>query len=241
MTNWILGSASPRRMDLLRLTGHPFTVQTADVEEPVLYPGDPAESALALANRKHDALLQGRKHSHTKVGDNKGTTNTTTNTTTKTTTKTKAKPTSKTTSANTFLITADTMVFADGIILNKPIDPPDAHRMLQFLSGRMHEVVTAVVLSISDSQGTISKKEAFTETTRVYFHELSDEEIHEYVASGSPMDKAGAYGIQDDRGAFFVRRIEGDYYNVVGFPLQAFYQILKQSFTEEYRQCFFTV
>lgn len=229
MTNWILGSASPRRMDLLRLTGHPFTVQTADVEEPVLYPGDPAESALALANRKHDALLQGRKHSHTKVGDNKGTTNTT------------VKPPSKTTSANTFLITADTMVFADGTILNKPIDPPDAHRMLHFLSGRMHEVVTAVVLSISDFQGTISKKEAFTETTRVYFHELSDEEIHEYVASGSPMDKAGAYGIQDDRGAFFVRRIEGDYYNVVGFPLQAFYQILKQSFTEEYRQCFFTV
>lgn len=212
MTKWILGSASPRRIELLRLTGQAFTVMTADIEEPVFHPGDPVASSLALAENKHQALLPQCRNMQ--------------------------RDSSPADPASTFLITADTMVFAENEILNKPADESDAEKMLQTLSGRMHVVVTAVVLSKSNSKGTILKKESFFEQTNVYFHDLSKEEIQAYVASGSPMDKAGAYGIQDDRGAFFVRRIEGDYYNVVGFPLQAFYQVLKHSFIEEYNQCF---
>ena len=80
---------------------------------------------------------------------------------------------------------------------------------------------------ITGSNHTISSTYTFFEETKVRFSSLSEDEIQSYVASGSPMDKAGAYGIQDDWGSVFVERIEGDYYNVVGFPLNRFYQELK--------------
>ena len=112
------------------------------------------------------------------------------------------------------VIGADTLVSLDGELLGKPTDDADALRMLTPLSGTHHEVVTGVVL-IDAATGQHS---VWSETTQVYFRELSRTEITAYIASGEPSDKAGAYGIQG-RGAAFVRRIEGCYFNVVGLPL----------------------
>jgi len=125
---------------------------------------------------------------------------------------------------NGIIIGADTIVVLDGQMLGKPLDKSDAHRMLRMLSGRTHDVITAFALVDRPS----GKWTAAYEETRVTFRSLPDEEIWEYIESGSPMDKAGAYGIQDDYGAVFVTRIEGCWYNVVGFPLAKFYTTLQE-------------
>lgn len=117
---------------------------------------------------------------------------------------------------------ADTIVVIDGEMLGKPADGADAARMLARLSGRTHTVCTGFALLECPSQRLVSG----VESTQVTFRELPREEIEEYVRGGSPMDKAGAYGIQDDYGAVFVTRIEGCYYNVVGLPLARVYQAL---------------
>ena len=107
---------------------------------------------------------------------------------------------------------ADTTVTLDGHILEKPRDAEDAARMLRMLSGRTHRVITGV--AVASAAGT----EVAAEVTAVRFVTLSDEEIAEYIASGEPMDKAGAYGIQG-RAAKWIPRVEGCYFNVVGLPL----------------------
>ncbi len=131
------------------------------------------------------------------------------------------------------IIAADTIVVLDRILFGKPVDEEDARRMLRLLSGKTHIVVTGIALvDCSSSQHLVASEE-----TLVTFRELPEEEIREYVAGGSPMDKAGAYGIQDDYGAVFVSRIEGCFYNVVGFPLSRFHtelgrfqtQLIKES------------
>jgi septum formation protein len=129
---------------------------------------------------------------------------------------------------NALIIGADTIVTMDDEILGKPSDEQDAYRMLKLLSGNKHTVITAVSLLITDDHGTITQSKTFHVATDVWFSELNDNEILNYIASGSPMDKAGAYGIQDDKGSVFVERIEGDFYNVVGFPVNRFYNELKQ-------------
>jgi len=122
------------------------------------------------------------------------------------------------------IIGADTIVVLDGEILGKPTDAVDAKRMLQRMSGREHRVYTGFTLIEKPSQKTISE----FEVTDVKFRELENDEIDEYVASGSPLDKAGAYGIQDDYGAVFVERVCGCFYTVVGFPLTKFYMALRK-------------
>jgi septum formation protein len=107
---------------------------------------------------------------------------------------------------------ADTTVTLDNQILGKPEDPADAARMLGLLSGRTHRVITGVALV------TAHRTEVAAEVTGVTFRTLSDEEIASYVATGEPMDKAGAYAIQG-RAARFIPRIQGDYFNVVGLPI----------------------
>lgn len=107
---------------------------------------------------------------------------------------------------------ADTIVICDGQPLLKPKDSQDAARMLRSLSGKKHTVYTAVAFV------TALGKEVFIEETDVYFNDLTDEMINDYIATGEPMDKAGAYGIQG-RGALLVKKIEGDYFNVVGLPI----------------------
>ncbi|MDQ7041377.1 MAG: Maf family protein [Rhodothermus sp.] len=123
---------------------------------------------------------------------------------------------------------ADTIVVLDGEVLNKPADEAEARAMLRRLSGRTHTVYTGVALIHPASQREMVDYEA----TRVTFAPLTDAEINAYVATGAPLDKAGAYGIQDDYGAVFIRRIEGDYYNVVGLPLHRLYCMLRNYFTD---------
>lgn len=121
------------------------------------------------------------------------------------------------------VIGADTIVVLRGTILGKPRSQSEAKRMLRTLSGRMHTVYTGFALVDVETHNRIVD----IEKTKVWFRKLSGEEIDEYVASGSPMDKAGAYGIQDDYGAVFVERVDGCFYNVVGFPLTRFYKALQ--------------
>jgi len=117
---------------------------------------------------------------------------------------------------------ADTTVTIDGKILGKPQDPADAARMLRMLSGRTHRVITGVAVV------TASRTEVAAEVTGVKFLTLSEEEIAAYIATGEPMDKAGAYAIQG-RAARWIPRIEGDYFNVVGLPI-ALVSTLLESF-----------
>jgi len=121
------------------------------------------------------------------------------------------------------VIGADTQILMDGETLGKPMDEADAARMLSELSGRSHEVITGVALIDADT----GREETWVETTLVTFRELSEEEISEYVDTGEPMGKAGAYGIQG-RAAAFVERIEGCYFNVVGLPLAKLSQKLRK-------------
>lgn len=119
---------------------------------------------------------------------------------------------------------ADTIVYIDGKILNKPVDADDARRMLRMLSGRTHTVYTGFTL-LDIPGGRIVRECGATQVT---FRALEEDEIEEYIESGAPFDKAGAYGIQDDLSALFVERIDGDFYNVVGLPLPRFYLALKR-------------
>ncbi|MFZ9755527.1 MAG: Maf family protein [Bacteroidia bacterium] len=119
------------------------------------------------------------------------------------------------------LVTADTLVYLDGHILNKPVDAAEAHSMLRQLSGQTHTVYTGVCLR------TEAQMHSFCEETQVRFHDLSDAEISTYIASGSPFDKAGSYGIQDWMGYLGVAGINGCFYNVMGFPVSRFYRELQ--------------
>ena len=122
------------------------------------------------------------------------------------------------------IIAADTIVAIDGKILGKPADEKDAFAMLKTLSGRVHEVFTGVCVVFANG-----RKERFFEETKVEFYELSDGEIADYIKTGEPMDKAGAYGIQG-KGALLVKRIDGDYYNVMGLPVARLLRVLNGEF-----------
>ena len=127
----------------------------------------------------------------------------------------KAKDIYKKSEKQSMVVGADTVVAYQGQILGKPTDEADAKRMLTMLSGQTHEVYTGVCV-IEDG-----KTKTFYEETKVTFYEISDEQIDRYIKTGEPMDKAGSYGIQG-KAAVFIKGIEGDYYNVVGFPIADF-------------------
>ena len=133
-------------------------------------------------------------------------------------------------SGDLVVIGADTVVAADGKILGKPGDEEDARRMLRMLSGRSHHVYTGVTLC--GRIGSVRREVSFSEESTVHVAQLTEKEISEYIDSGEPMDKAGAYGIQ---GAFmkFVSGIEGDYFNIVGLPVSHLYQEMKQFISKE--------
>ncbi len=134
---------------------------------------------------------------------------------------------------NALVIGADTLVVFEGSILEKPANSSEAKTMLQQLSNKTHSVLTGIALIKNDSSNNIISETAFVEQTDVVFGRLKDDLIDAYVATGSPLDKAGGYGIQDTLGALFVEKIEGDYYNVVGFPLHRFYTTIN-SFAPEF-------
>ncbi|MCU0452321.1 MAG: Maf family protein [Bacteroidetes bacterium] len=122
------------------------------------------------------------------------------------------------------VVGADTEVVYRGCIFGKPVSASDARRMLRELSGRTHTVHTGVALV----DAATGRSRTFVESTKVTFRRLSGAEIAAYVATGSPMDKAGAYGIQDDLGAVFIERVEGCFTTVVGFPLARFHRELER-------------
>lgn len=122
---------------------------------------------------------------------------------------------------NQLVITADTIVWLDGKVLNKPADYAEGFQMLSALSGKKHQVVTGVCLL------SIEKKISFYASTDVWFKELSYEEIHFYLENYRPYDKAGAYGIQEWIGYIGINRIEGSFFNVMGLPIQSLYEHLK--------------
>jgi len=177
----VLASQSPRRAEILRQAGIPFTVRAADVDESVLAGENPADYVRRLAKAKAYAVECN--------GDET-------------------------------VLGADTTVVIDGEILAKPADVSDARRMLERLSGRRHEVLTGVCLR----RGAAASCECVA--TGVVFAPLSPSEIAAYVASGEPMDKAGAYAIQG-LASKFVERIEGDYFNVMGLPVALVYRMLR--------------
>jgi septum formation protein len=126
------------------------------------------------------------------------------------------------------VLTADTVVAHDGEILNKPENSSHARAMLRRLRDTSHTVYTGLALVHAASDRAVTAVEG----TDVVLGPLTDAEIQAYVASGSPLDKAGGYGIQDHTAPFFVERIEGDYYNVVGLPLHRLYRTLHASFAD---------
>jgi septum formation protein len=205
----VLASASPRRQELLRAAGISFTVQPADVDETPQAEESPAGCAERLAKEKAMAVWRTRPQD--------------------------------------VVLGADTVVVVDHQLLGKPTDAADAVRMLRLLSGREHQVITGVCLvraaaadrgsgvdgagmgsnsvPARDSDGGPRIKIGH-ETTRVAMHAISDDEIRDYVASGEPMDKAGAYAIQG-MASRWIPRIEGDYGNVVGLPVALVYRMLR--------------
>lgn len=123
--------------------------------------------------------------------------------------------------ANQLVITADTIVWLDGKVLNKPADYDEGYRMLSDLSGKKHQVITGVCLLSTE------KKVSFYALTDVWFKPLSNEEIRYYLENYRPYDKAGAYGIQEWIGYIGIHHIEGSFFNVMGLPVQNLYEHLK--------------
>jgi septum formation protein len=195
----ILASASPRRAELLTAAGIPFEVRPAHIDE-AFRPGEEARTyASRVAVEKAQAVAAGSP----------------------------GRP----------VLAADTVVVIDGQILGKPADSADAKRMLRLLSGRTHEVLTAVVLIAGNDPGGDFPKRTWksppgsysaVEVTAVEFVLLSRAEIDWYVATGEPLDKAGAYAIQG-LASRFVTRIEGSYSNVVGLPVGLVYAMCSRA------------
>ena len=134
----------------------------------------------------------------------------------------KAKAFAKKMAENTLLITADTIVWHEGTVFNKPKDRADATRMLNALSGKTHEVITGVCIS------TLTKRKTFHVISEVHFAHLTTDEIEYYLDHYKPYDKAGAYGVQEWIGFIGVEHIEGSYFNVMGLPIQRLYTELKR-------------
>lgn len=191
----ILGSASPRRRELLAQIGVRFEVRTSGREE-VYHSTVPEEIVRELAIMKAENVAED-------LADEQGRT-----------------------PEDTIVIGADTIVVLDGKILGKPKDEKDAADMIGALQGRSHEVYTGVAILDYDARGekNVSVRAV---GTKVYVNSMDEAEISAYIATGEPMDKAGAYGIQG-RFAAYIDRIEGDYYNVVGLPVSYVYQALKR-------------
>ena len=190
----ILASASPRRRELLAQAGFTFEVHPAHVNEDPRPNEDPLAYVVRLARDKAQAVFNEFSNVGAPGLDSE---------------------TWESTNSDPLLLTvlgADTTVTLDGHILAKPVDAADAARMLHMLSGRTHRVITGV--AVATAKGT----EVAAEVTGVRFTALSETEIAQYIATGEPMDKAGAYGIQG-LAAKWIPRVEGCYFNVVGLPL----------------------
>ena len=198
----ILASQSPRRINLLKLLGLVFEIIPANINEELLNEAEPSAYCMKLASAKAQFVSQNINIPNSLIYNQ----NTLIN-------------------KNSLIIAADTIVVLSDEIINKPIDADDAFRILKKLSGNNHFVYTGVTVLNSANSKPITD---YSRTT-VCFRELTDSEIWDYINTGSPMDKAGAYGIQDDYGALFVKRIEGCYNNVIGLPLELLFRMLMKA------------
>ena len=210
----ILASASPRRSELLTQAGFTFKVHPAHIPEDPTPNEDPIAYVTRLAREKAQAVFN---ELSTPPAPNDSLRFASTpasyqGTTSVVPQKRQIEGRALAPEETLTVLGADTTVTLDNHILGKPSDPADAARMLRLLSGRTHRVITGI--AVVTAQAT----EVAAEVTGVSFLTLSDEEIAAYVATGEPMDKAGAYAIQG-RAARWIRRIEGDYFNVVGLPI----------------------
>lgn len=180
----ILGSASPRRQELLKSLGFEFLNKPVKVDE-TSWPKDleAQEIPIFLAELKADAYEDDLKDDE-------------------------------------LLITADTIVWCEGKVFNKPANFAEGKQMLEALSGKMHEVFTAVCLKSANKQTT------FFDVSKVYFKKLKSAEIEYYLTNYSPYDKAGGYGVQDWIGYIGIDRIDGSFYNVMGLPVKDLYEEL---------------
>ena len=198
----ILASASPRRRELLVQIDVEFEVRVSDKEE-IYHSCKPEEIVKELALMKAENVAADLAEETRAAGEGNGELR------------------------NVVVIGADTVVVLDGQILGKPKDEEDAADMLSRLQGRAHEVYTGTAILDYDEEGRRSVVNQAVRT-EVHVHAMEEAEIRRYIATGEPMDKAGAYGIQG-RFAAFIDRIEGDYYNVVGLPVSSMYQELKKA------------
>jgi septum formation protein len=190
----VLASASPRRQELLRNAGIPFTVHPSNIPEIPLAGEKPRDYAERMAREKAQATLRQQ--------------------------------------SGKLVLGADTTVVVDDEILGKPLDEADASRMLHLLSGRTHQVITGVclvsaALRTENQQLETGFEDTRSETTLVTMTKLSDDDIRSYIATGEPMDKAGAYAIQGVASRW-IPRIEGDYFNVVGLPVALVQKMLQE-------------
>ena len=197
MEKIILASSSPRRRELMAQAGFAFEVLVSEADE-TIETETPGEMVEVLSERKAAAVAEEIKGQGF-------------------------------TEESVLLVGADTMVAIDGKKLGKPKDEKGAEEMLEELSGRTHQVYTGVTLirlKKAENGSILQESRTFSEGTDVSFYPLTKEEIRSYIATGEPMDKAGAYGIQG-KAAVFVKEIKGDYNNVVGLPIARLYQELK--------------
>ena len=197
MEKIILASSSPRRRELMAQAGFAFEVLVSEADE-TIETETPGEMVEVLSKRKAAAVAEEIKGQGF-------------------------------TEESVLLVGADTMVAIDGKKLGKPKDEKGAEEMLEELSGRTHQVYTGVTLirlKKAENGSILQESRTFSEGTDVSFYPLTKEEIRSYIATGEPMDKAGAYGIQG-KAAVFVKEIKGDYNNVVGLPIARLYQELK--------------
>jgi septum formation protein len=185
MKRIILASASPRRKELLALTGLKFQLDTSGYEEEMDSALNPHKLAKFLSREKAKAVASKYK--------------------------------------NSVIIAADTFIFFKDNILGKPRTEKEARRMLTLLNGKTHSVITGFTIIDTGNNRRLSK----SVVTKVYFKRLTRKEIDAYVKSKEPLDKAGAYAIQG-LGSVIVRKIEGDYFNVIGLPLSALTESLKR-------------
>ena len=140
---------------------------------------------------------------------------------------------------DSLIIAADTVVYLNNKIMGKPANQDEARAMLSELSDQTHSVYSGIFVARTNHSADIECSFSLTERTKVTFSPLTNREIEHYIAGGSPFDKAGGYGIQDDSGSIFVKKVIGDYYNVVGFPINAFYQKLKLEMPSIHSYLFF--
>jgi septum formation protein len=215
----VLASASPRRRELLTQAGYSFEVHPADIPEDPLPNEDPVAYVTRLAREKAQAVYNelvlkrhGFKSTEKQVPGSLEASGHDFSRAECDAINSRALAPAGVLSETLTVLAADTTVTLDNQILGKPSNPADAARMLRLLSGRTHRVITGIALISATST------QVAAETTAVTFLPLTDDAIAAYIATGEPMDKAGAYAIQG-RAARWIPRIEGDYFNVVGLPI----------------------